>query len=1114
MEVRIAGQAYAIPDIALPFLGRGLDLSLFDVAALRQITVKGETALPVRIAYSGRAPKLPGVTITSESAGVASGYLTAVGAKTFGAALARQFAADHGAGSYGLDGLFAGGTLISAAGVTSPGSSAGAGARPPAASKFPMHIVTLRGVTTSGAPDTGGIAYVFNSDNNAIYGDPYEEPGTFYHGTARFSLPSGNYWALAFFISTDKKGNPTGFQTVLLPQITVSGNVTIPVRAASATEELTFAAPHPTELIAAGVQFLMADPHGNEDGFGIISGSGTPTYFTPTTRRLEAGTFREYVNAWLQSPPAAQPAPDSAPDLYSGEFGNTTGLLGSEHFTLAAGSLATVRAVYASDVNVTGGLGVSGFTVGELNTVGTLGLIMPVPVPTRVNEYLQGTQGMLWQDAYFQSYAALGAGQNDIVRAFTPGSDQTQDWNAYPLHTPLDSNDPIANASVNDYFGTPLSATRAGKYLTVDVTPFTDDVTGHSGTGFAQGIAANIAAISGNYEFDVNGKRAQAGKITPATAFGPFIDQLTVPPAPSTVAFTLRARRVGALFPLSTAVSDTWTWTSAGTPLTVPPAGWFCADGSQECAVQPLLTFGYQVAGLALDGTAPAGAQQVTLTVQHQALTKSPAAITGVTAAFSLDNGATWHPAAVTGAGGTRTLSLQAPAGRFVSLKVTAHDAAGGKLSETIAKAFATSTAVAGAHAAVAASLTALVTPARPATPGSASPANPAGASGASRSAATYRAACAVPGPGQARCFVLFAPEPAGARATASPAAGAPALAAKAPPAGWGPRQLEAAYKLPVSKDSRDTVAVVEAYDTPALETYLNDYRREYGLGSCTTANGCFRKVGQSGSAKHLPASGVLSGWDLEATLDVDMVSAACPSCRILVVEADGQGFDQLASAEDTAVRLGAAVVSNSYGAREDGFSLSDAKAYEHPGHVIVASSGDYGYSAAAFPAILPSVTAVGGTQLSKAKTKRGWRETAWNSPDYGAGSSGCSAYVAKPSWQHDKNCPGRTVADVSAVALNLAVYNKDWGGWGLVAGTSASSPLVAGIYGLAGNAAKVKPGYEYSHAKALFDVVSGNNDWFYGDNGGACGNDYLCVAKPGYDAPTGLGTPDGTGAF
>ena len=140
---------------------------------------------------------------------------------------------------------------------------------------------------------------------------------------------------------------------------------------------------------------------------------------------------------------------------------------------------------------------------------------------------------------------------------------------------------------------------------------------------------------------------------------------------------------------------------------------------------------------------------------------------------------------------------------------------------------------------------------------------------------------------------------------------------------------------------------------------------------------------------------------------------------------------------------------------------------------------------------------------------------TAWNSPGEGAGSSGCSAYVAKPRWQHDTHCPGRTAADVSAIAWNVAVYNKDWGGWFTVGGTSASSPLIAGIIGLAGNGAKFVPGYEYAHAKGnLYDVTGGNNDWFFGQGGKDCGNDYLCVAKKGYDAPTGLGSPNGIGAF
>ena len=1121
-ELRIAGRQYAVPDVALPYLGHGLDLSLFDVAAQ-----PGGATLPVRITYSGRTPRLPGVTITHAAGGAATGYLTVAGGKAFAAALTRQFAADHVTASYGTDGLFAGGVWISASGVAGAAvSRAAAAARQRAAEPktpaFKMHEVTLRGVTAKGKPDTGDLVFLFNAANNSIYGDPYEEPNAFYHGTARFSLPTGNYWAFTWFTTTDRKGFPTGLRAVFVPKIAIKADATLTLKAASATSKVTFSTPSPSNLLVSSIQFAISDSRGDISAFGLFQGPDFPTWLSPTTQRIPGGSLKEFVNAWLQAPPASAQAPATDPDLYSGVFQDTSGLIHAQHFTMHAASLATVHAVYASDVDTIGAVQLGGFSTAELQSIGSLSALTPVQVPARITEHLLGGPDMFWENQYLQSNSALGGGQVDAIRNFAAGSDTTQNWNVYPLHTPLNSGQQASVPGTQGFFGTPLSASRTANMLALDINPFTDDTPGHTGSGFAQGFAGRIGTITGNYLIAVNGKKKQAGTISGDEIFGAFFDGLTLPTAPSTVSLRLRASRTGALFPLSTAISDTWTWRSGSGLSDGLPSGWFCADGSSRCEVEPLLNFGYQVAGIALDGTTSAGAQQVSLTVGHQALVTSPAAVTGVTAQYSLDNGATWLPATVTGAGGAWTLAFSAPAGSYVSLKVSAADAAGGKLSETIIKAFATQTAVAAARETPAQRAAELVTPAAgahaaPSSPtaaaltsaglpaAGAAPAKPA--SGASASG--YRSACAAPGPGQAQCFVLFAPEPA-ANKTAT--AGASVAAKK--PAGWAPKDIERAYRLPVSRGSRATVAVVEAFDTPKLETYLNDYRREYGLGPCTTANGCFRKVGQAGSAKHLPPSGVLSGWDLEATLDVDMVSAACPTCRILVVEANGQDFDQLSAAVNTAVRLGAVAISNSYGGRETGQDLTDARAYNHPGHAIVVSTGDFGYSTASFPANLPTVTAAGGTELFKAANKRGWRETAWNTGGVGAGASGCSAYVAKPSWQHDKNCPGRTVADVSAVAYNLAIYNKDWGGWGLVGGTSASSPIIAGIYGLAGNAAKIKPGYEYAHAKDLFDVVAGNNDWFFDGGGASCGKDYLCVAKPGYDAPTGLGTPNGLGAF
>ena len=418
-----------------------------------------------------------------------------------------------------------------------------------------------------------------------------------------------------------------------------------------------------------------------------------------------------------------------------------------------------------------------------------------------------------------------------------------------------------------------------------------------------------------------------------------------------------------------------------------------------------------------------------------------------------------------------------------MSLKVSATDAAGSKLTETIARAFATQTAVAAAQETAAQRAAELVRP----------------AATASLTAATAPAATGVGARRRRgwRVRRVRVPVPAGVR-RARPRPGAVLRAVRAgarrehgrhhrflrrgEEALAGDRRTSSTPTgCPSAAASRATVAVVEAFDTPKLETYLNDYRREYGLGSCTTANGCFRKVGQAGSAKHLPASGVQSGWDLEATLDVDMVSAACPTCRILVVEANGQDFDQLAAGVNTAIRLGAVAVSNSYGGRETGQDLTDARAYNHPGHAIVVSTGDFGYSAASFPANLPAVTAAGGTELfqgrEQARLARDGVEHRLPGP---------ARPAAPPTWPSPPGSTTRTARDAPSPTCprspcNLAIYNKDWGGWGLVGGTSASSPIIAGIYGLAGNATKVKPGYEYAHAKDLFDVVSGNNDWFFG---------------------------------
>jgi subtilase family serine protease len=293
------------------------------------------------------------------------------------------------------------------------------------------------------------------------------------------------------------------------------------------------------------------------------------------------------------------------------------------------------------------------------------------------------------------------------------------------------------------------------------------------------------------------------------------------------------------------------------------------------------------------------------------------------------------------------------------------------------------------------------------------------------------------------------------------------------------------------------TVAIVDAYDDPRAESDLAVYRAAYNLPPCTTANGCFRKVDQTGGSLYPSPD---TSWAEEISLDLDMVSAVCPGCRILLVEGNSNSLSDLLVAENTAAALGASAISNSWAANEFSVETYFDSSFNH-GIPITVSSGDSGYGVS-WPASSPYVIAVGGTRLSRAANLRGWTETAWS----GAGS-GCSAYERKPAWQHDTGCANRTVADASAVAdpsTPVAAYDSyNKSGWLAFGGTSVAAPIVAAVSALAANGGG--PSYLYGHVASLNDVTSGSN--------GACGS-YLCNAGLGYDGPTGLGTPQGTGAF
>jgi subtilase family serine protease len=312
------------------------------------------------------------------------------------------------------------------------------------------------------------------------------------------------------------------------------------------------------------------------------------------------------------------------------------------------------------------------------------------------------------------------------------------------------------------------------------------------------------------------------------------------------------------------------------------------------------------------------------------------------------------------------------------------------------------------------------------------------------------------------------------------------------------PADFQKAYNVKGLKSQGRTVAIVDAYGYSNLEADLKVYRSTYGLPPCTTKSGCLTIMDERGGTDYPPDN---SGWDLEQALDVDMVSAICPDCKILVVQGDKPHRESLGNAVDTAAKQkGVVAISNSYG----GQNGPNIPSYNHPGIAIVASSGDSGFQGGSVPAAYTHVIAVGGTSLFKDSSSRGFHESAWA----GAGS-GCSRKNHAPGYQQKvgTTCDTDAMTDVSAASDpangGASVY---YGGRFIsVGGTSEASPIVGGIYGLSGKTDGYPGRFLYANPKKLYDVTTGSN--------GSCGAP-LCTAGKGWDGPTGLGTPNGLGAF
>jgi hypothetical protein len=362
------------------------------------------------------------------------------------------------------------------------------------------------------------------------------------------------------------------------------------------------------------------------------------------------------------------------------------------------------------------------------------------------------------------------------------------------------------------------------------------------------------------------------------------------------------------------------------------------------------------------------------------------------------------------------------------------------------------------------------------------------------------------------------------------------------------PKDIRAAYALPPTPFvGIPTVAIVDAYGDPEAESDLRAFRTQYNLGECgTTTNQCLTIINQRGQTSlPLPPPGISAKWALETAIDLEMVSATCPACHIVLVQADDDQPSDLAQAAGTAATFHPNSISNSYGWE---ITQTFETVYGQTNIAVVAGAGDGSFNCVEgagvscgvlYPASSPGVIAVGGTTLTPDSSVRGYSEAVWPMT-----ASGCSQLpLPKPTWQHDGGCPGkRTVADVSAVAENVSVYNThpipifdpnqtpgpmpsgrvqvnpldptpigfQTPGWAIATGTSISTPIIAAVYALAGNRTITAAQSLYANPTALFDIISGSN----ASSPNSCPTAYICNAVAGYDAPSGLGSPNGLLAF
>lgn len=665
VHLRLGGRDYEVPGTALPYLGRGLDLSLFDVKAL--LASQPDGRVPVEVTSAAATQTIPGL-------GAGKRSLDGAATLSFGAALARQFAEDNARGHFGGQGLFAGGTTIALAGAK----------QPKAQPRSVMRTVSVDAKDIAGKPADTGAAFLYNTDDGNIL-DPNENINYFAGGTAKFSAPDGTYSALGLFWTLDADQNLTEVRLSVQPEFAVSADTTIRVDASRADSEVKWVTPRPALLDDNGFFLRRAAKTGPAFSIDYDAGPGVPIRVSPTTKPVRSGALQTYPYSRLISPPST-----GLPYEYQLQKA-AIGTIPKQRYVVAAKDVATIDATYYSEFETTGLRQRSGIFSFE---DGGGRASHPMSSPRHQTEYVSASPDLYWfggfskyiQPGPFQSWEG---GQYEVFHHYQPGQTLTESWNRFPLH-PAGQ---VALLPMEDGYQPAIpAATRNGDSVRFTMSPFSDNEPGHTGFGY---YGESRDTITGHYTITQNGAVLAEGDPAASSTLDFSLEQ-PVGAEPSTLGLTLDAGRVGPMYLQSTASHTEWTWKSghvAGAQLPPALACQLVKGGPPDraCAVEPLLTLGYAVGALRPDGSTLPGPQGLDLTVGHLQQT-AVGAIAGATVQFSTD-GTTWQDATVTAQGGgvfhaAFTATADGFRSGYVSLRVTASDAAGATVSETITRAY------------------------------------------------------------------------------------------------------------------------------------------------------------------------------------------------------------------------------------------------------------------------------------------------------------------------------------------------------------------------------------------------------------------------------------------